>query len=167
NLLENAVRYSPAGGIVTVEAGPVENRPGEAGPVKNRPGEAGPGEAKHGPDGVRIAVSDHGPGVPPELRTRVFERFYRAADQQGRRSGGAGLGLAICKHMVQSMGGRIYVEGPRRQGGRPAPQGATFVFELPLALDSADQMALKSGESSESESGWSGDSTGRSTRTAV
>lgn len=167
NLLENAVRYSPAGGIVTVEAGPVENRPGEAGPVKNRPMEAGPGEAKHGPDGVRIAVSDHGPGVPPELRTRVFERFYRAADQQGRRSGGAGLGLAICKHMVQSMGGRIYVEGARHREGRPAPQGATFVFELPLALEPADQMALESGESSESESGWPGDSTGRSTRTAV
>ncbi|GAB7080626.1 ATP-binding protein [Megalodesulfovibrio paquesii] len=104
NLLENAVRYSPAGGQVLVEA----EVTGE---------------------GRRFAVSDEGPGVPPELRGRIFERFFRAADQGGRRSGGAGLGLAICKHMVQSMGGRIWVEGPRHGG----PQGATFVVELPQA----------------------------------
>ncbi|AGW13903.1 sensor histidine kinase [Megalodesulfovibrio gigas] len=102
NLLENAVRYSPAGGVVTVKASRAEDR-------------------------VRIAVADQGPGVPSEIRGRVFERFFRAADQQGRRSGGAGLGLAICKHMVQSMGGTIRVEG----SSRPDGQGATFVLELP------------------------------------
>ncbi|BDG59087.1 sensor histidine kinase [Caldinitratiruptor microaerophilus] len=98
NLLTNAVRYTPRGGRVTVRA----ERQGRR---------------------VVIAVADSGPGIPRELQSRIFEKFYQVP---GRPRGGAGLGLAICKEVVQAHGGRIWVES---EEGR----GATFRFTLPLA----------------------------------
>jgi signal transduction histidine kinase len=100
NLLDNALRYAPAGSVVEVEA------------------TAGDGMA-------RITVSDHGPGIAPSERTRVFERFHRG---DGARGPGAGLGLAIARAIVEAHGGGINaVETP---GG-----GATFVVELPIARE--------------------------------
>jgi signal transduction histidine kinase len=76
---------------------------------------------------VRIAVEDHGPGVPPEERDLVFERFARGA-VAGRRSSsdGAGLGLALVDEHIRLHGGRVWVED--RLDGEP---GARFVIELP------------------------------------
>jgi two-component system sensor histidine kinase MtrB len=76
---------------------------------------------------VRIAVEDHGPGVPPEERELVFERFARGGGA-GRRSGsdGAGLGLSLVDEHVRMHGGRVWVED--RLDGEP---GARFVIELP------------------------------------
>jgi signal transduction histidine kinase len=100
NLLDNALRYAPAGSVVEVEA------------------TAGDGMA-------RVTVSDHGPGIAPSERTRVFERFHRG---DGARGPGAGLGLAIARAIVEAHGGGINaVETP---GG-----GATFVVELPIARE--------------------------------
>jgi signal transduction histidine kinase len=100
NLLDNALRYAPAGTVVEVEA-----------------------TAGHGM--ARITVSDHGPGIAPGERTRVFERFHRG---DGARGPGAGLGLAIARAIVEAHGGGINaVETP---GG-----GATFVVELPIARE--------------------------------
>jgi PAS domain S-box-containing protein len=82
NLLTNAVRYSPEGGPIHVEARVNE-------------------------DGVDVSVRDHGLGVPAEQRDRIFERFSRA---HGTRYGGLGLGLAITLGIVQQHGGRIWVE---------------------------------------------------------
>jgi heavy metal sensor kinase len=98
NLLDNAVRHSPSGTVIEVEAA--------------------------ARDGVaRVAVSDHGPGIPPEERARVFERFHRGPGASGS---GAGLGLAIARTIVDAHGGSIgVIETP---GG-----GATFVVELPAA----------------------------------
>ena len=67
-------------------------------------------------------MEDRGPGIPPEHRTRIFDRFYR---MPGVRAGGAGLGLAICKGFVEAHGGRIWVED-NPEGG------AAFVFTLPI-----------------------------------
>ena len=85
NLLDNAVRYTPPGGEVTVEARP-EN------------------------GGCRVAVIDTGPGIAPEHLPRLFERFYRADAARSRGDGGTGIGLAIARSVVEAHGGHIRAE---------------------------------------------------------
>jgi signal transduction histidine kinase len=85
NLVENAVKYSPDGGTVTVR-GDVEG-----------------GQAV-------LSVGDEGIGIAPEDLGRVFDRFYRADGAAVRRAGGTGLGLSICQGIVQMLGGRIWAE---------------------------------------------------------
>jgi signal transduction histidine kinase len=92
NLLSNAVRHSPPGGQVTVRGAPV-------------------------PGGVRIEVSDEGPGVPPEHLDQIFERFYRVDAARESRAGGAGLGLAIARSIVELHGGSIRAEPAARSSG--------------------------------------------------
>ena len=103
NLVENAINYSPEGGVVTL--------------TSRREG-----------DGVIITVADQGPGIPePDLR-RVFERFYRvdkARSRGGRDPGGTGLGLAIVRHLVELQGGQVTAAN-RPEGG------AIFTVRLPL-----------------------------------
>lgn len=100
NLLENAVKYGREGGTVTV-----------GGRVTN--------------DGkAEVYVQDDGPGIPAEAIERVFERFYRVDKARSRDEGGTGLGLAIVKHIVQSHGGKVWVES---EPGK----GAKFFFTLP------------------------------------
>jgi PAS domain S-box-containing protein len=73
---------------------------------------------------ARLAVSDDGPGIPPEQQERIFERFYRADSEQARRTGGAGLGLPIARAIAELHGGRLWVES--------APgAGSTFVLLVP------------------------------------
>ena len=106
NLLENAVRYSPQGSCVRVE---------------------------HREDGDTIVfmVQDQGPGVPQGDRERIFERFYRVEKHRKKdANGSSGLGLAICKHIVERHGGRIWVESPMADG-----VGSVFHFTLPVAED--------------------------------
>jgi PAS domain S-box-containing protein len=85
NLVENAIKYSPDGGLVEVGA---ETRG----------------------DFVRFHVRDEGLGVAPDEQERIFEKFYRADPQMVRGVGGTGLGLYICKELIGRMGGRIWVE---------------------------------------------------------
>ena len=75
---------------------------------------------------ARLEVSDDGPGLPPEVAERVFERFYRADTARSRSTGGAGLGLSIVAAIAEAHG------GPARLEAAPGP-GAWFVIELPLA----------------------------------
>ncbi|MBB5074580.1 DUF4153 domain-containing protein [Nonomuraea endophytica] len=84
NLLDNAVRHSPPGALVTI---------------------AGAGQGA----GVRITVADQGPGIPAEARSRVFERFSRLDSGRAADSGGSGLGLAIVKEIVELHGGSIHI----------------------------------------------------------
>jgi signal transduction histidine kinase len=103
NLLENAVRHTPPGTRVSAAT------------------------ATDGGDAV-LTVQDDGPGIPPELANRVFERFVRGGRDGGR---GSGLGLAIVRAVAQSHGGTVVL-------GRPAGgTGTRFVIRLPLALDGA------------------------------
>ncbi|MGI8828241.1 MAG: ATP-binding protein [Candidatus Limnocylindria bacterium] len=102
NLLENAVKYSPDGGPVVVNA---EVRGGD----------------------VEVRVADSGVGIPEEHRANVFERFYQADDDAGRRRfGGLGLGLYISRAIVDAHGGRMWV-GLNAEAGR----GSVFGFRIP------------------------------------
>ncbi len=89
NLVHNAVKFTPEGGIISVAAEAVG-------------------------DDVQVSVADSGPGIPSEERVRVFERFYKA--DRARSKGGTGLGLAIAKHIVEGHGGRIWIESTPGQG---------------------------------------------------
>jgi two-component system, NtrC family, sensor histidine kinase KinB len=101
NLLGNALRYTPEGGRIEVTTGAVD-------------------------DMVRLEVADSGPGIAPELRDYVFERFAQYGN--GDEKGSAGLGLAIVKDIVVAHGGRISVTGN-------SPRGSRFVVQLPVARD--------------------------------
>ncbi|MGC8519472.1 MAG: sensor histidine kinase, partial [Steroidobacteraceae bacterium] len=75
---------------------------------------------------VELRVSDDGPGIPDEMREKVFERFHRVEKDRSRISGGSGLGLAIAASLVELHRGRLYVEeGPSELGG------AELVLQLP------------------------------------
>jgi PAS domain S-box-containing protein len=91
NLVDNAVKYSPDGGHVTIR---IENRGGS----------------------VRFAVSDEGLGIPPNEQTRIFEKFYRLDPDLTRGVGGTGLGLYICRELVRRMAGHISVESTPGEG---------------------------------------------------
>ena len=75
---------------------------------------------------AHLSVVDDGPGIAPENRERVFDRFVRLDDSRARSAGGAGLGLAITRKLLEMMSGRIWVESEMGQG-------STFTFVLPVA----------------------------------
>lgn len=102
NLLGNAVRYSPRGGTVWLTA-------------------------QHRGRELEFQVMDHGPGIPADQVAVIFERFTRESGAKGR----AGLGLSICRSIVQQHGGRIWVESA--PGG-----GSTFCFTMPLGEDGSE-----------------------------
>lgn len=101
NLLDNAIKYTPRGGRVTVEAR-TEQLEG-AGDTAPR-------------DGVALTVSDTGEGIPPADVPRLTERFYRVDRARSRELGGTGLGLAIVKHIVQLHQGQLRIESRLREG---------------------------------------------------
>ena len=110
NLLDNAVKYTPTGGTITVGAKLVPS--------------VGSGEPA--PRAIELSVADTGIGIPEEDRPRVFERFYRVDKARSRELGGTGLGLAIVKHIVEGHGGQVWVEANH-------PHGSRFVVRLPLS----------------------------------
>ncbi len=129
NLIDNAFKYTPEGGSVTVtwsrEQG-AGSREQEA--TGEAPTSSSPLPAPRSPlpaMTVRISVRDTGIGIKPKDQERVFERFYRVDKARSRELGGTGLGLAIVKHLAQSFGGRVSVASE-------VGQGSTFTVELPL-----------------------------------
>lgn len=116
NLLDNAIRFTPVGGRVSIAVEYKEkDLPGQ------RPRENGGGWTSGA--GLVCRVSDTGEGIPPPERKRVFEKFYQIRRKSSRGSG-SGLGLSIAKHIIEGHGGAIWVEDA-------VPHGATFVFTLP------------------------------------
>ena len=101
NLVDNAIRYNKQGGRIWLTV------------------------RSEGSNAI-LSVADEGPGVPPELRERVFERFYRVDTSRSRETGGTGLGLAIVKHGAESFGGSVSITDAESGG-------ACFVFRAPLA----------------------------------
>ena len=91
NLVSNAVRYTPAGGVIRV------------------------GWSRT-PEGVIFSVSDTGPGIAPEHLPRLSERFYRVDRSRSRETGGTGLGLAIAKHVAQRHGGELRIQSQVGKG---------------------------------------------------
>lgn len=103
NLLENAITHTPAGGEVRITAS------------------AANGE-------IEVKVADTGVGIAPDHLPHIFDRFYRADASRARSTGGAGLGLAIVRQLVELHGGRVWAEST-------PGEGATFFFTLPYADD--------------------------------
>jgi PAS domain S-box-containing protein len=101
NLLSNAAKFSPKGAEVVVSAGMTGHT-------------------------VRVSVADKGPGIAPEFRKHIFQRFAQADSSDTRAKGGTGLGLSISKAIIDRLGGQIGFDTP--PGG-----GTTFYFELPAA----------------------------------
>ncbi len=101
NLLSNAAKFSPRNSIVDVCVAPSKTA-----------------------DAVRVCVRDEGPGIPEEFRARVFEKFAQADSSSTRKHGGTGLGLTICRSIIERLDGHIDFE---TQPGK----GTTFFFELP------------------------------------
>jgi signal transduction histidine kinase len=106
NLIENAVRYTPGDGRITVSAEALD-------------------------DHVRVTVADSGIGIAPEHLPHVCERFYRVDAARTRAEGGAGLGLAICKSVVEAHRGELRIESVARRG-------TTVIAILPRADDRND-----------------------------
>jgi len=102
NLIENAAKYTPAGTPITIAAWMGERE-------------------------VVVEVADRGPGLKPGEETRIFEKFYRGALAGGKR--GAGLGLPICRAIIDAHKGRIWAE---TRAGTAPDRGAAFRFTLPL-----------------------------------
>jgi signal transduction histidine kinase len=105
NLVENAIKYSPDGGPITVRV--------------------------RGGDVITVSVADRGVGVTSEQAEHLFERFYRVDGSLARATKGVGLGLFICRSLVEAHGGRIWVES---QPGA----GSTFSFTLPVLAVAAE-----------------------------
>ncbi|HOV85554.1 MAG TPA: ATP-binding protein [Syntrophobacteraceae bacterium] len=101
NLIENAVRYNPASKPIVVSCEEQEET-------------------------VTFRVRDFGPGIPKEHQDRIFERFYRVEKHRAGEAGSTGLGLAICRHILRNLGGRVWVCDP--SPGRQ--EGAAFCFTL-------------------------------------
>ena len=100
NLIDNAIKYSPDGAAVRVRSWSTADEAG-------------------------VSVDDDGPGVPGELRERVFDRFFRADAARGRGTGGSGIGLSIVREVARAHGGRAWVE--------PGPSGgSTFSLAIPV-----------------------------------
>lgn len=103
NIIENAIRYSPAGGKVTVLT------------KKSSSGEQ-----------VRILITDQGPGIESDETEKIFQRFYRTDKSRERESGGTGLGLAIARNIARGAGGDVSVK-------TFPGEGATFIVTLPIS----------------------------------
>ncbi|MBK7896977.1 MAG: hypothetical protein IPJ90_19250 [Anaerolineaceae bacterium] len=103
NLLYNAIKFTPEGGKITLQA-----------------------SYEQAEDEVVVAVHDTGVGIPQEDLGRIFERFYKSDRARTRSRGGTGLGLAISRHIVQAHNGRIWVKSKEHKG-------SSFYFSLPPA----------------------------------
>ncbi len=109
NLMSNAIRHTPAGGKITVSARAIDR------------------DQAHGVDAssVLVSVADTGEGISPEHLPHVFDRFYRVEESRSRGEGGAGLGLAIVRQMVEAHGGKVWVDSQ-------PDKGSTFHVALPV-----------------------------------
>jgi signal transduction histidine kinase len=103
NLIGNAIKFTPAEGRVTVSA------------------------SKNGNENVQVSIADTGPGIPPDEKQKIFDKFYQLAQVGEAKPKGTGLGLAICKALVELHGGTIWVES------EPSV-GSTFYFNLPAVI---------------------------------
>jgi signal transduction histidine kinase len=128
NLLENASKFTPAGGTVWLHAEPymwdrrATNQPGILTERRR--------QVNSQPNSVKVSVADTGPGIPPEYHMEVFDDFFRLP--QNERQSGMGLGLAIARRLVTNMDGKIWVESEPGAGSK-------FSFIIPLNPPTTDQ----------------------------
>ena len=113
NLVDNAIKYTPSGGKVTIAAGEILS-------------------ANGAPQQIQIAVADTGAGIPEKDLPRLTERFYRVDKARSRDLGGTGLGLAIVKHIVQAHGGELKIASEINKG-------TTVAVRLPMTEEQSTQ----------------------------
>ena len=106
-LVDNAAKYSPAGSLIRISASRAEN------------------------EMIRVSVEDYGPGIPSNLREQVFDKFFRVSGD-GSQPSGTGMGLAIARGIVETHGGRIWIEGG------PGGIGNRVHFTLPIGDEDDD-----------------------------
>ncbi|MFK7800489.1 MAG: ATP-binding protein [Anaerolineae bacterium] len=121
NLIDNALKFTPSNGNISIEINPTDPRDGLFG-------------------GSKVVISDTGKGIPIEDRTRIFSRFEMVGGR-GKSHRGTGIGLSFCKQALEAMGGRIWIEDNTEQGSR-------FIFVLPGIPVFND---VESGEQSQDE----------------
>jgi signal transduction histidine kinase len=132
NLLENASKFTPAGGTVWLHAEPymwerrTSSKPTAGQERRRRP--------LMQPNSVKISVSDTGPGISPEYHLEIFDDFFRLPTSE--KSEGMGLGLAIARRLVHGMGGKIWVESEQAAGCK-------FSFIIPLKPPAGDSEGRK------------------------
>lgn len=110
NLLSNALKFSPSGGKITLSLRPQDEPPKPGSPISKS---------------LQVRVSDEGVGISSEDQRRIFDKFYQVEARKAGKRSGTGLGLTLCKNIVEAHGGQIWVESER---GR----GSTFAFTLPV-----------------------------------
>ncbi|NPV57739.1 MAG: hypothetical protein HPY76_13870 [Anaerolineae bacterium] len=110
NLVSNALRHTPGGGVVTISA-------------------------RRNTAGVEVTVRDSGEGIPTEDLPHIFDQFYRGEKSRSRQTGGAGLGLAIARGIVQAHGGTIRAESAPGAGTR-------VIFTLPSVESGCEQAMI-------------------------
>ena len=115
NLLNNAVKFTGPGGLVTLSFAPAMDAAGT------------PASTEAAATHLRLTVSDTGEGIPAEELGCVFDKFKQVADKTKGKRGGTGLGLAICRELVELMGGSIWVEST-------VGKGSEFHFTVPVAV---------------------------------
>ncbi len=115
NFLSNAVKFSPRGGVITITADRFARQ--------------------HEAPGVRVGVSDQGPGVPDDMQDTIFEKFRQADASHTREHAGTGLGLAICRELAEMLGATVALVS------EPG-QGATFYVELPVRHEAEEPQSL-------------------------
>jgi signal transduction histidine kinase len=107
NLLSNAVKFSPDGGTITIQVSRAVNE-------------------------IIISVADSGIGINPEEQKKIFQEFYQVNNDIKNNTPGTGLGLTICKNIVEQHGGKIWVESEGLK------KGSRFIFSLPVQLPAID-----------------------------
>ncbi len=127
NLLDNAIKYNNEEGTIHVVLAP------------------------EGEDKIKLTVTDTGIGIPEEKQGRVFERFYRAEESRNKSTGGSGLGLAVCKHIVEKHKGSLFITS--KEG-----EGTTVTVLLPRVSDAdvtkaAEEALTAKKEAEDAESG--------------
>ena len=122
NLLENASKFTPAGGTVWLHAEPYmwERRGAPKAAIEKERRR----QPLSTPNAVKVSVADTGPGIPPEYHVEVFDDFFRLPNNENQ-SDGMGLGLAIARRLVNAMGGKLWVESEPGAGSK-------FSFLVPL-----------------------------------
>jgi two-component system phosphate regulon sensor histidine kinase PhoR len=126
NVLDNAVKYTQAGGRIRLTSKPVQ-RSVPQGRIqrKDENDERQTTNDERNADFLEISIEDTGIGIPKEHLPRIFERFYRVDRDHSRQLGGTGLGLALVKHIIESHGGTVEVQ-------TKIGKGSTFTLNLPL-----------------------------------
>ena len=135
HLIANAIKFTPRGGDVVVEATVGSLSPSEPNPPRSAP----PDEALRRL-GIRVSVRDTGIGISPLAQARIFEPFYQVDQSSTREYGGTGLGLSLAKSYVEAHGGSIWVHS------RPG-EGSTFTLSLPAVPEDLLQFVASAAES--------------------